>query len=283
MARLTPEGQQMVDAIAQRYALSSDAVAQMLDAVAMGGGSMAQFNIPELGGGGQWMQGGMTMVGDMFNHGLKMTVDNLCAELSTLYYNQPFEPTPQPASGPQGGVSLFVPGSSQSNWWPQALGQPASSGSQNNMRYAYFPNFKRLAVDAGGQVALYDTLNHQIGGFSQQQSFDGSITLTSQFGVVALAELPHVILNDPLGPSYAEMAPTPDLQPEDTMEQMPEPQPDPTIGQVPEVPPTVTEPVAAVDADTIFATIEKLGGLMERGLITEQEFQDKKRELLERL
>ena len=48
---------------------------------------MAQFNCPELGGSGQWMSGGMAMVGDMFNHGLKNTVDNLCAELSNALVN----------------------------------------------------------------------------------------------------------------------------------------------------------------------------------------------------
>ena len=42
------------------------------------------------------MQGGMTMVGDMFNHGLKAKVDNLCTELSRLLAQQPFVP-PAPA------------------------------------------------------------------------------------------------------------------------------------------------------------------------------------------
>jgi hypothetical protein len=48
------------------YNLSTDAVLHMLVSVNNGGCTMAQFNCPELGGGGQWMSGGMTMVGDIF-------------------------------------------------------------------------------------------------------------------------------------------------------------------------------------------------------------------------
>ena len=77
MQNLTQAGQNIVNDIAFRYNLSSDAVIHMLVAVNNGGGSMAQFSSPELGGSGQWMRGGMTMVGDMFNNGLKATVDNL--------------------------------------------------------------------------------------------------------------------------------------------------------------------------------------------------------------
>jgi hypothetical protein len=72
--------------------------------------------------GGQWMRGGMTMVGDMFNYGLKSKVDGLCSELSQLLSQQPFVPFPtsfqsQSQGGGQqqggnvaaGSFSLFVP------------------------------------------------------------------------------------------------------------------------------------------------------------------------------
>src|SRR4249920_3804535 len=84
MAKLTPEGEKIVAALADRYSVGVDAVKMMLDAVARGGGSMAQFNLPEFGGNGQWMRGGMTMVGDMFNSGLQSTVSGICSELSAL-------------------------------------------------------------------------------------------------------------------------------------------------------------------------------------------------------
>src|SRR4051812_38557099 len=86
--QLTDAGQRAVQELAQRYGVSVDAALALLFAVSAGGGTMAQFYHPELGGGGQWMQGGMTMVGDMFNGRLQYTVSGLCAELSTLLRNQ---------------------------------------------------------------------------------------------------------------------------------------------------------------------------------------------------
>jgi len=97
----------------------------LLQALLNSNGTMAQFDHRELGGAGQWMPGGMTMVGDMFNHGLKAKVDGLCSELSQLLAMQPFVPFPasfQSQSHREGGGqqdrgydvldrgSLFVPG-----------------------------------------------------------------------------------------------------------------------------------------------------------------------------
>ena len=84
MQDLTPEGRRALDAIARRNGVSLDAALTLLRAVAAGGGRMAQFSHPELGGMGQWSPGGMIMVGDMFNHGLKQRVDTLCSELAAL-------------------------------------------------------------------------------------------------------------------------------------------------------------------------------------------------------
>lgn len=79
------------------------------------------------------------------------------------------------------------------NWWPGDLGAPASTGAQNNMRYAWFAGSRRLAVDLGRRVWVYDTGDHNIGGVSQQQSGGGmTLTFTSQYGVVDLAALPVV-------------------------------------------------------------------------------------------
>src|ERR1035437_2719505 len=89
MRQLTHEGQQIINSIAQRYNFSPDAVFSMLQSVINGNGSMAQFNHPEFGGSGQWMKGGMIMLGDMFNNGLKNSVGGLCQELSNLIANQP--------------------------------------------------------------------------------------------------------------------------------------------------------------------------------------------------
>ena len=92
MMELTSEGRRVVDELAQRHGVSSDAVLTLLRAVAAGNGTRAQFSHPELGGMGQWSQGGMIMVGDMFNNALKHRVDVLCSELSALVRNQPLYP-----------------------------------------------------------------------------------------------------------------------------------------------------------------------------------------------
>ena len=216
MTELTPEGRRLVDELAQRHGVSSDAVLTLLRAVAAGNGASAQFNHPELGGMGQWSQGGMIMVGDMFNNALKHRVDMLCSELSALVRNQPLHPAApsqsqsqsqssgfahhglqgqtQSGAGYRRGVSLFVPGSGSSMdaWWPSELGVPSSTGAQNSIRYACFPTTRRLAIQIDGRVTVYDTLDHQIAGFSQQQSGDASLTFTSQHGLVRVADLPVV-------------------------------------------------------------------------------------------
>ena len=126
MPRLTDQGLQKINDLAQHYGVSADAVMTLLQALLNSKGAMAQFDHRELGGAGQWMPGGMTMVGDMFNHGLKAKVDGLCSDLSQSLAGQPFVPFAagfQSQSQSQGGsqqegghdildtgsVSLFVP------------------------------------------------------------------------------------------------------------------------------------------------------------------------------
>ncbi|WP_438023527.1 SHOCT domain-containing protein [Sorangium sp. So ce233] len=278
MQQLTTEGQRRVSELSQRYFVSTDAVMTLLQALVNGHGTMAQFYHPELGGAGQWMQGGMTMIGDMFNSGLKSKVEGLCSELSSLLASQPFAPAPasyqsqsqggqQQQQGGGGGfgsspVSLFVPasGGGSGSWWPGELGVPSSTGSQNDIRYAYFPGARRLAVDVNGRVSVYDTLDHQISGVSQQQGSGSSVTFTSQYGVVSVLSLPIVS-----GDAAVQQAP----------------------GAGPAAAPAQAEAAlprssSAQEAD-IFAAIERLAELRQKGIITEQEFAAKKTDLLSRL
>ena len=271
MQRLPPEGQRIVDDLARRHGFSRDAVTQMLFAVLNGNGSMAQFNHPEFGGSGQWMQGGMLMLGDMFNSALKGRVDALCGEISGILAAQPsllrsgsFQSQSQSGGGqqsqaagaPMGESSLFVPDPA-THWWPRDLGAPDATGSQNNVRYAYFANSRRLAVETNGQVWVYDTLDHQIGGFSQQQGIGGSILFTSQYGTVNLASLPVISIDG------HPQAPPP-------TETRSKPATGPASGSHPS------------EAD-VFSAIERLGDLRAKGVLTEEEFTQKKTELLGRL
>ena len=99
MRELTSQGERAVADLSARYGVSTDAVRVMLEAVRAGNGTMAQFSHPEFGGRGQWMAGGMTMVGDMFNHGLQATVSGLASDLSSLLASTPvYAPAPSRAT-----------------------------------------------------------------------------------------------------------------------------------------------------------------------------------------
>jgi hypothetical protein len=77
-------------------------------------------------------------------------------------------------------------------WWPDELGEPSASGSQNGMRYAFFPHRNRLLIDANGKITAYDSGEHHIGGVSQQDGTARSLTFTSQNGPVKLDSLKRV-------------------------------------------------------------------------------------------
>lgn len=262
MQKLTPAGMNLVSDISSRYNLSNDAVIHMLVAVNNGGGSMAQFNCPELGGSGQWMRGGMTMVGDMFNHGLKMTVDNLCSELSRALATLQIFPV----------IPAGTPGSNQ--WWPSDCGNPFSSGAQNNIRYAVFPG--KLAVEQNGQVTVYNTLNHNIGGVSQQQGGDTSLTFSSQFGTVSVNQLPIIS-----GPG----AGTPPAQTNFAQPAANGPAVNSAAGtdNNQNLSNTPTPTHTATNTNEIINLIEQLAKLRDAGAITEQDFNSKKMELLARI
>lgn len=286
MRQLSPAGQDLISGIAQRNGFSFEATMSMLDSVINGNGSQAQFNHPEFGGYGQWMRGGMTMVSDMFNNHLKARVDALCSELSNLVASQPdlvrsgnfqsqsqgggYANSGQHQSSYGGGqqqsggsnfgtASLFVPGTS-SDWWPSDLRFPNSTGSQNGVRYAYFGQARRLVIDVGGTVTVYDTLDHQIGGFSQQQSVGGTLSFNSQYGLIDVASLP-VISSNGQPPRPVSPAPSAPQNFESTRQ---------------------SAPARAGDQD-VFATIERLADLRAKGILGEDEFQAKKAELLSRL
>ncbi len=118
------------------------------------------------------------MIGDMFNNALKARVDALCRDLAAI-------PGPVPAAAEEHP-------NQRGHWWPDGLGNPSATGAQNDMRYACFPDLRRLAVMRDGKVRVYDTGEHRIGGFSQQQSGSQSLSFSSQLGSVRLDDLKEV-------------------------------------------------------------------------------------------
>lgn len=293
MPELTNHGQQIVLDLSQRHGFSTDAVQHMLIAVVHGNGGMAQFSHPEFAGSGQWMQGGMIMIGDMFNNYLKGRIESLCSEIANIVHQGGLIQTGsfqsqsqsggadtqhQTVGGFQGPSTLFVPDPNQ-HWWPKDLHQPSATGGQNQVQYAYFAPSRRLAVKTGQSVWVYDTLNHQIGGFSQQQGGSDSIVFTSQFGTVQLSSLPVVSRNgEPsISPtsasSIAEITAVPASVAVDASS---------TANEVRDHSESKTTDATIGQID-IFSSIEKLAGLLAKGILTQEEFATKKTELLSRL
>ena len=164
----------------------------------------------------------------------------------------------QQPGGHAGGasISLFVPeppGRASGQWWPVELGSPNGSGAQNHVRYAYFNGAHRLAVELNGHVTIYDSLDHQIGGVSQQQGSGGSLIFTSQYGTVSVATLPILSVD-----GIPRELPTPAQQP-------------------------TSSHAATVQEADIFAKIERLADLQKKGILSSEEFAAKKAELLSRL
>lgn len=268
MKKITTEGQHIIEETAKKHGLEKQTVEDLLIAIVKGNGTMAQFNIPELGGAGQWMKGGMTMIGEMFNHTLNVKVEQVAAELSDLVstkviftsdegdsaFESDYKSQSQYQSDPD--AIEVKPGSG----WPTVFGNPTASGSQNNFRYAYFAPKHRLVVEEDGKRSIYDTKHHQISGISQQQGSGSSYRFTSQDGEIDLKEL--ALISEP-GTKVQE---TPDM-PYDVTHAYSN---------------TNTVPARGPE-EIIISTIEKLNVLFERGQITEQEFSAKKAELLSRL
>jgi hypothetical protein len=188
---------QALNEIAERNDVSLSAVEHLLQAMTSGHGTLAQFNHPELGGMGQWSKGGMLMVGDMFNDRLKSKVAAICSEVAELVdldksdWHAPLARQAQ-VRDPVNSANQQPRG----HWWPEGLGQPSSTGSQNTLRYAFFPESRRLAVADGYSVTLYDTKDHRIGGVSQQQSSGQSLSFTSQHGPIDISQLEKVTKSD---------------------------------------------------------------------------------------
>jgi hypothetical protein len=216
------------------------------------------------------------MVGDMFNAGLQSRVNSLCSELSSLLASQNvFAPVPRQDFG-AGSIGV---GSSVGGWWPSELGSPSSSGGQNDAQYAYFPHARRLAIREAGRMALYDTLDHRIGGVQQQQGGGaGSLSFSSQYGTFSVASLP-------LAPESPSLGPSPIVDPAPSAHQ-----PAPAHEAAPAgtrsfdgTPAVRSDGGGRRTPEEILAAIERLADLHRKGVLTDSEFQAKKADLLAQL
>ena len=258
---LTSHGEKVVKEIADRHGVSADAVRTLLFALEKGGGTIAQFSHPELGGNGQWMRGGMTMVGDMFNDRLKATVNAICLELSSVFSSQELF-VPLAVDDHTGGLAA------KNAWWPAELGVPSSTGAQNDVRYAYFPSLNRIAILQDGRVQIYDTQDHNIQGVQQQQQqqqgMPGALQFTSQNGTFGISTLPKLSPDRKVGEASAFPAPADSASP-------------PAVAV-----PTTGRSSSASTEETL-RTLERIAELHQKGILSDEEFRSKKAELLSRL
>ena len=119
-------------------------------------------------------------------------------------------------------------------------------------------------MDLEGHVGVYDTTGFNMEGFAPQQGGEGAAPLfASHRGPVRLDSLPRVYS---MGSGAA---------------------PAPEAGEVrapaPAAPAAAPQAPAASDPAAIVALIGQLGELKEKGILTEEEFATKKKELLNRL
>jgi hypothetical protein len=161
-----------VEKLATQHGVSAGAIEALADALSHSQGRAAQFSHPELGGMGQWMSGGMLMIGDMFNHELKAKVDRLCHAVAAAIADRPRS----------SGSKLDAQAEERVGWWPPGFGTPSAAGGQNAMRYAFFPAVHRLVIDENGVVSIYDTGEHYLTGVSQQQSSSQSLSFSDTDG-----------------------------------------------------------------------------------------------------
>ncbi len=58
------------------------------------------------------------------------------------------------------------------------------------MRYACFPEARRVAVEQAGRVTIYDSGEHRIHGVAQSQSGTQELCFSSQHGTIRASDLP---------------------------------------------------------------------------------------------
>ncbi|MGB5417701.1 SHOCT domain-containing protein, partial [Algibacter sp.] len=144
---------------------------------------------------------------------------------------------------------------------------------QNNTSYAIFNNIRRLAIQQNGKVTVFDTLDNQIGGVGQQQGGNYSVSFTSQYGNVDLDTLPIVSG----GPEVSKP-----LQEQQHVDNAVNISPQPAFVEQTIEPNKMGVNNTAFEED-IFIKIEKLAALKDKSILSVEEFESKKAELLSRL
>ena len=126
---------------------------------------------------------GSVMVSRWNDHHLKARVDGLCCELVAVLRGSD---TAAPAALTRPWNEAAAEGES---WWPATFGHATTAGSQNGIRYAYFPDKQRLLVQQGARVDAFDTAGYQIMGAGQQQGNSSTLMFATDRGSISTHEL----------------------------------------------------------------------------------------------
>ncbi|MDJ1500882.1 hypothetical protein [Xanthocytophaga agilis] len=172
--------------IAAKYHVSEETVKVLLYGLRLSGGTQVQFNIPELGGMGQW-QSGMVMIGDMFNSSLKDKVNQICTELAVWIRNSDAHAETQILPDHHRATA------DKSTTKATPTRSASFQGSQNGLHYAYYASENVLEIDDNGKKAKYDTTGYQLTGVQQSQDNSSqSVSFTHPGGTLRLKDLKKI-------------------------------------------------------------------------------------------
>ena len=265
MHELTSQGEQAVADLSARYGVSTGAVRALLEAVQLGNGTMAQFSHPELGGRGQWMAGGMTMVGDMFSPGLQARVSGLAGELSSLLASTPVYAVRRARPGPAQLTRRIRGRGGRPSWdSPDRADARTAPVTRCSRRPGGLPC--RAAARPSASTARW-TMSFTAcssRGASRARCRSPASTARSPSRACRWQALTAARCRPGPGPPRSRSC----------RAHRRSPPPSGPSGQA--VP-------SGTDADAVLAVLERLGDLHRRGVLTDEEFAAKKAEILSRL
>jgi hypothetical protein len=76
-------------------------------------------------------------------------------------------------------------------WWSEELGDPSSSGAQDDTRYAFFREKSLLLLERAGKLQRFRTGKHRITGISQGGG-RGALNFTSEDGQVSIEDFEKI-------------------------------------------------------------------------------------------
>jgi hypothetical protein len=77
----------------------------------------------------------------------------------------------------------------KTSWWPPNLRRPSKSGAHGTLKFAFFADKRRLLVESGELLLLFDCGEHQIREVEERFGQESGIVFTSQNGLHPIGDL----------------------------------------------------------------------------------------------